>query len=154
MTLPYAIIEVLKKHQHAFYPVVPFDGAKDKLLPLDFTSNNKELTGAILSDTKRFTAYIDQKLQKEKAFYGIGGYAEHRTVYSISKVFDAEKPGEEPRRLHLGTDIWVNGRLVMVYSKDGLNDVSNAKGCCCCGGNMIVEAVLVNVNVFTYALLY
>jgi hypothetical protein len=48
----------------------------------------------------------------------------------------------------------VNGRLVMVYSKDGLNDVSNAKGCCCCGGNMIAEAVLVNVNVFTYALLY
>ncbi|HEY3901798.1 MAG TPA: DUF4159 domain-containing protein [Chthoniobacter sp.] len=48
----------------------------------------------------------------------------------------------------------VNGRLVMVYSKDGLNDVSNARGCCCCGGNMIVEAVLVNVNVFTYALLY
>jgi hypothetical protein len=48
----------------------------------------------------------------------------------------------------------VNGRLVMVYTKDGLNDVANAKGCCCCGGNMIVEAVLVNVNVFTYALLY
>jgi hypothetical protein len=48
----------------------------------------------------------------------------------------------------------VNGRLVMVYSKDGLNDVSNARGCCCCGGNMIEESVLVNVNVFTYALLY
>ena len=48
----------------------------------------------------------------------------------------------------------INGRLVMVYSKDGLNDVFNAKGCCCCGGNMIVEAVAVNVNVFTYALLY
>ena len=48
----------------------------------------------------------------------------------------------------------INGRLVMAYSKDGLNDVSNAKGCCCCGGNMIIESVLVNVNVFTYALLY
>lgn len=48
----------------------------------------------------------------------------------------------------------VNGRIVMIYSKDGLNDVANARGCCCCGGNMIVEAVLVNVNVFTYALLY
>jgi len=48
----------------------------------------------------------------------------------------------------------INGRLVMVYSKDGLNDVSNARGCCCCGGNMIAESVLVNVNVFTYALLY
>lgn len=48
----------------------------------------------------------------------------------------------------------VNGRLVLVYSKDGLNDVGNAKGCCCCGGNMIMEAVSVNVNVFTYSLLY
>jgi len=48
----------------------------------------------------------------------------------------------------------INGRLVMVYSKDGLNDVGNAHGCCCCGGNMINESVLVNVNVFTYALLY
>jgi hypothetical protein len=48
----------------------------------------------------------------------------------------------------------INGRLVMVYSKDGLNDVSNAKGCCCCGGNMIMESILVNVNVLTYSLLY
>jgi Domain of unknown function (DUF4159) len=48
----------------------------------------------------------------------------------------------------------INGRLVMVYSKDGLNDVGNAKGCCCCGGDMINESVLVNVNVFTYSLLY
>ena len=48
----------------------------------------------------------------------------------------------------------INGRLVMVYSKDGLNDVGNAKGCCCCGGDMINESVHVNVNVFTYSLLY
>jgi len=50
--------------------------------------------------------------------------------------------------------IEVNGRLVVAYSKDGLNDVENAKGCCCCGGNMIMESVAVNVNVFTYAVLY
>ena len=37
---------------------------------------------------------------------GIGGYGEHRTVYSRSRVFDPLKPGEEPRRLHLGVDIW------------------------------------------------
>jgi len=48
----------------------------------------------------------------------------------------------------------INGRLVMIYSKEGLNDVGNAKGCCCCGGDMIMESALVNVNVFTYALLY
>jgi hypothetical protein len=48
----------------------------------------------------------------------------------------------------------INGRLVMVYSKEGLNDVHNASGCCCCGGNEISDPARVNVNVFTYAVLY
>jgi hypothetical protein len=48
----------------------------------------------------------------------------------------------------------LNGRLVLIYSKEGLNDVAHAKGCCCCGGNEIKDPVLVNVNVFTYAVLY
>ena len=48
----------------------------------------------------------------------------------------------------------IDGRLVLLYSKDGLNDVSNAKGCCCCGGNQIAECVEVNVNALVYALLY
>ena len=30
--------------------------------------------------------------------------------------------------------IFVNGRLALVYSPEGLNNASNAKGCCCCGG--------------------
>lgn len=50
--------------------------------------------------------------------------------------------------------IEINGRLVLVYSKEGLNDVHNAQGCCCCGGNEIANPAKVNVNIFTYALLY
>ena len=42
----------------------------------------------------------------------------------------------------------------MVYSQEGLNDVGNAKGCCCCGGNEIMQAAAVNLNVLVYALLY
>jgi hypothetical protein len=48
----------------------------------------------------------------------------------------------------------INGRLVLVYSKDGLNDVQHASGCCCCGGDEIQDPARVNVNVFTYAVLY
>jgi len=48
----------------------------------------------------------------------------------------------------------MNGRLVLVYSKEGLNDVAHAKGCCCCGGNELRDPARVNVNVFTYAVLY
>jgi hypothetical protein len=48
----------------------------------------------------------------------------------------------------------INGRLAVVYSKEGLNDVAHAEGCCCCGGNEIADPAKVNVNIFTYALLY
>jgi hypothetical protein len=48
----------------------------------------------------------------------------------------------------------INGRLVLVYSKEGLNDVEYAKGCCCCGGNEIEKPGAVNVNIFAYAVLY
>jgi Domain of unknown function (DUF4159) len=48
----------------------------------------------------------------------------------------------------------INGRLVLVYSLEGLNDVAHAKGCCCCGGNELRNPARVNVNVFTYAVLY
>ena len=48
----------------------------------------------------------------------------------------------------------LNGRLVLVYSKEGLNDVQHASGCCCCGGNEIRDPAAVNVNVFTYAVVY
>lgn len=89
-------------------------------MPLDFTSRNTELHGEILSDTKIFTAWVEGKLKAAGARYGIGGYAEHRTVYSISKVFDAGKPDEEPRRLHLGTDIWGKPNTPVMAPLDGI----------------------------------
>lgn len=88
------------------HPVVPFNPVSDKLIRMNFTSANKEITDDVLNEQSVFIQYINKKLTDAGARYGIGGYAEHRTVYRFSRVFDADKPGEEPRRLHLGTDIW------------------------------------------------
>ncbi|MCW3117487.1 MAG: peptidase [Chitinophagaceae bacterium] len=97
---------ILKKHQREFHPVVSFDALRDKLLLLDFTDNNKELTDDILSDTNKFSNYISNKLHVADCKFGIGGYAEHRTIYNRSRHFDSVVAGEEPRRLHLGIDVW------------------------------------------------
>jgi peptidoglycan LD-endopeptidase LytH len=59
----------------------------------------------VIEDVSLFSKYVDEQLANAGATYGVGGYAEHRTVYSRSHVFDAPDAGE-PRRLHLGTDIW------------------------------------------------
>lgn len=98
--------EILKAHQNEYGPVVSFDPVKDKLVLLDLTANNKDLSENILDDIHAFVGYINHQLITANARYGIGGYNEHRTVYSRSKVFDATIEGEEPRRLHLGVDIW------------------------------------------------
>ena len=47
----------------------------------------------------------------------------------------------------------IKGRLALVYSPMGLNDSSNAgPGCCCCGGNEIRNADLINANILAWAL--
>jgi len=83
--------------------VVDFDPLSDRLFPFDFTAENKELTTGMLNDTAAFSAWITHQLAGRHCRYGIGGYNEHRTIYSRSEHFDT---AEEPRRLHLGVDIW------------------------------------------------
>src|SRR5207244_5771850 len=96
--------EVLRRHAQNFSPVVAFDPTKEKLLLFDFADNNKELTSEMLDDTRKFSDHVNQKLISAGAKFGIGGYDEKREVYSRSKVFNQE--GKEPRRVHLGIDIW------------------------------------------------
>jgi peptidoglycan LD-endopeptidase LytH len=127
-TLP--LVLLLRENADLFHPVVPFLPGKDKLLALDFTSANQELTTTILQYTKSFTQYITQQLTNAGARYGIGGYAEHRTVYSRSNLFGfSETSGvfknsvnelEEPRRLHLGTDIWDKPHTAVMAPLDGI----------------------------------
>jgi murein DD-endopeptidase MepM/ murein hydrolase activator NlpD len=93
----------LLQHAEHISPVVDFDTAGDRLYPFDFTAQNQELSDDILGDTSAFSAWVSEKLAESGCRYGIGGYDEHRTIYTRSAHFDMD---EEPRRLHLGVDIW------------------------------------------------
>jgi hypothetical protein len=53
------------------------------------------------------------------------------TVHKIPRLTDKHGKAVMLEGLEL------QGRLALIYSKEGLNDVANAKGCCCCGGNEI-----------------
>lgn len=97
------LTEILAKNSAVFNKVVSFNAEEDKLVLMDFTSANTTLTPQILADTSLFSAYINNQLQMANALYGIGGYNEHRTIYARSEVFDGKK---EPRRIHLGIDVW------------------------------------------------
>lgn len=74
----------------------------------------------------------------------------HEIFSTVTKIRDLTVRG----RSVLLQGIIINGRLALVHSPEGLNNASNAKGCCCCGGAEISQAREVNVNAVAYALLH
>jgi hypothetical protein len=70
------------------------------------------------------------------------------TVYDIDRLDCKKSSGQA----HL-EGLEIDGKIVLIFSRDGLNDTSKAGGkCCCCGGNEIVNSRQVNVNLLAYAL--
>jgi murein DD-endopeptidase MepM/ murein hydrolase activator NlpD len=100
------VTDILKNHKQEFHPVVPFSPRKDKLVSLDLSVNNDALTEEIYTSTNEFGKWVDKQINQSSALYALGGYNEHRKIYNRSRVFDSAIDNEEPRRLHLGTDIW------------------------------------------------
>ncbi len=78
--------------------------------------------------------------------------AEHpiyHTVYDVTTSRYKSGGARLPELRALERD----GRVVLVWSPDGLNDTANTGGdCCCCGGNEVMSAKLLNVNILAYAL--
>ena len=101
------------------FPIVPFNADTDRIKLMDFTAANVALTVPILEDTGLFSEHVSTALDNDGAKFGVGGYNEHRTVYSRSRVFDA-KAGEEPRRIHLGIDIWGEAGTPIFSPMDGV----------------------------------
>src|ERR1700748_283305 len=97
------LVSLLRRHAGEFRRVVEFDPEHDRLLLMDFPSRNADISSNRIHNTAQFSDYIRAELETNGCRYGFGGYAENRTLYARSRHFD---DGEEPRRLHLGIDIW------------------------------------------------
>ena len=67
---------------HTYHKLVDFNPTKDKLVPIDFSEQNKELISIDLDNTASFSSYIQQKLRQSEAKFGIGGYNEVSSHFS------------------------------------------------------------------------
>ncbi len=76
---------------------------------------------------------------------------EHPLFSTVHRIQQLKAKHGEPKPLE---GVSIAGRLVVVYSEDGLNDTAHTQGCCCCGGNEITNCIDVNVNILAYALLF
>jgi len=104
--------EIMKKHQQDFHPVVKFHAGKEKIGEIDLTVNNQDVTEEIFRETEGFSKYIDARRRQGDYKFLVGGYDELRALYGRSELFGGNvnesntKSPTEPRRLHLGMDIW------------------------------------------------
>ncbi|UKJ08194.1 peptidoglycan DD-metalloendopeptidase family protein [Solitalea lacus] len=94
------LLENLAKIDKA--PLVDFNPATDRMMEVNFDEIGAELSEDVIAETKSFTEWVEKKRISAGAKFGIGGYDEYREIYSRSEHFN----GTEPRRLHLGVDIW------------------------------------------------
>jgi len=69
-----------------------------------------------------------------------------RTIFDIQRL---DTKAEDAKLFGLT----IGGKIVLIYSPDGLNDTATMHGCCCCGGNEIHNSQKVNANILVYALL-
>jgi murein DD-endopeptidase MepM/ murein hydrolase activator NlpD len=105
------LIGLLEKYAYDFYPVIPFDSNNHRVAALDLSTTNGEIHPAVYASTETLHQFIEGKRTLANATYLIGGYNEQRDMYRRSNIFDTNKDAtstirEEPRSIHLGTDVW------------------------------------------------
>ncbi len=87
---------------------------------------------------------------------GIFGADCFQPVPMTHPLFSTLFPVSDPSLSHGGTaefsGVFVDGRLVCLFSKEGLNDTEHTQGCCCCGGNEIRSAEEIVADALVYAL--
>ena len=93
---------ILEKHEY-FSPVIR---SEKPFKRLDFSESNEVLLTRDLSETATFSAFVFEEMLSGNAFVGIGGYGEDRIIYRQRKHFSQDE--ENPRSIHLGTDIWTD----------------------------------------------
>ncbi len=76
-------------------------------------------------------------------------HAMFRTIFQVKELKLSKSSGRSEIR-----GVSRNGKLVVAYSPDGLNDTAHTEGCCCCGGNEIRNSLQINANILAYALLH
>jgi hypothetical protein len=141
-------------------PFVIMTGESDFNLTAKERENLKkylENGGFLLASASCSNEAWSKSFEREiKAIFGNGCLKDipldHDIFRTVFTVKDLKLSHSGPETLLKG--FTHNGKIVIVYSPEGLNDSSHAEGCCCCGGNEIQNSMEINANILAYALLH
>lgn len=140
------------------YPFVIMNGqksftllAKERTLLKKYLHNGGFLLASAGCSSEKWSGSLRTELQ---GIFGAdclkpipANHAIFKTLFSITKT--PLKNGGNARF----EGVTIDGRLVCLFSAEGLNDTAHTRGCCCCGGNEVKNAEKIVSNILMYALL-
>jgi peptidoglycan LD-endopeptidase LytH len=142
-----SLLNILERHKATLYPILGKSFRDYKLCKMVFTENNFELLNVDLNNTEKFSEYVFDKIHSNKCDFGIGGYAENRTIYRKIEHFNTE---DEPRTIHLGVDIWTPAKTPFYTPIDGkIHSFANNNNYGDYGPTIILEHVLESKTFYT-----
>ncbi|HJT34810.1 MAG TPA: DUF4159 domain-containing protein [Pirellulales bacterium] len=141
------------------FPLAIMTGEGEFVLPDQERDNLRwfvERGGLLLASAGCSSAEWDRSFRNEMAkifpdasLVAIG--MDHPVFHTAHDVSELKAKHGRPKPLE---GVTLGGRLGVIYSQDGLNDTQHTQGCCCCGGNEIINSAEVNINILAYALTY
>ncbi len=99
-----------------WHPVLPPSVLAQPGLQLDLSGTNPALASVAVDDAEAFGQWIGQRIAAADCQWAIGGYGEHRGLYSMSPLFGDEGPA---RSVHLGVDCWLPAGTEVYATRDG-----------------------------------
>ena len=123
--------------------------SKEDFIPIDLSSNNKDLNHLDNASAKEWEIYINQYLQTNKAEVAFGGYLEKRNLYDRSTHFgDLEEL--DKRNIHLGVEFWCEVGTKIIIPFDGkINIFQNNQNYGDYGPTIILEHNLDKVKLYS-----
>ncbi len=100
------------------FPVLGKQLTLENTAQMDFSPKNEALKRVDLSNTKVFDDYVFDLLRQQGKEFGIGGFFEHRAIYSRSLVFATD--AADFRDIHMGIDIWAAAFTPLFAPLDGV----------------------------------
>lgn len=108
------LIELLRRNQHKLRPLLPVEWQKAKTYTLNMGPKNSDFADLDPNDTEALMQRTQELLKQHDATLALGRYAEQRTLYQRSKLFNAEM-----RSIHLGLDLMLPPGTEIATPLDG-----------------------------------
>ncbi len=167
---------ILEKNKHQYYPVVPFDPSTDKLLQMNFTETNQDLTQDVIENVSKFSNRTFNGYHRGDGTVGTANYwlfmptvfCENRNLdvikealhnelgYAVTdkykqythQLVEAYKNGEDVHSAYpLSNSVGVRPAVRLFPNVDGIKFLNHQGGC----GGIRQDAAILSKLLVAYA---